>query len=1331
MKDYGVIDLTVGDEMVLQSPFAPAPPDRAVSPQLPVNNMPECIASQLETWYCNMNAVIPPPCAVGAQLARRIKPFRPGLPVFFSYKGVEEMSVMAYELDRFEGNINRFIIVAEGPTKGPFIIQCRQFQNRKSLPLSYHIWEGVNGPLEGFELEPSIVQLRRSKENDHRDAQNITEGSTQLAKNVRNRGRILAETAPLKSPTPELSGFVTRPPLSSQPQMTYSWTESALVAENSYEMSHAAILSHSASRSPPRSSSQKNMLLKQAWTSDLSAAPIGPPNKPQNVNTAIPMTPHAEITQDLAAKFPHSTSSMPQCRTARFQSSAPNGTMPPTMSSFPAIGDSLCTAKGPIQALSPSDPQIRQIVDYPTAPCAMSQSHVNQGTHSDQVITIDELEICQNVLTELMDVKNLYLNQPFLEPVDPVALDIPNYFRIIQQPMDLSTIAKKLAARQYRSAEDFKKDLGLMFNNCSTFNEESDSVHQNGLQLNELFVELWAQRKCPTQDDSFLREVNVQPISGHTESTLPRHARPTIDPFTPPTTSAASLTQGHDIEQYQLLVPATGGTQWPQAYKTPAPEQPFPQKDSRQAVTSPELCQDVIAPCETPRPRNRSSPRNSHPLRASSDGKDVHQATDHCSQGRPEWLVQSDSDWETLQSSRENSYDSEMLEVTEREFYESEMGDHGAFVAAEDNTQTNSEPSCKRRRSGMSRSMDGFPEDTSLKRTCTVHRSQTPYEPRIQDNPEGTSPGLSKDGAFTTNFNCRGVPWKKVYNYHGEVFESISSADDSRMSDYNMKGLCTDQIIRKTPTKTDNTHHVCFPQTQQKTNCPVEPNKIQATRDPYSVRSEEPSESEYVERARPSDTPAKQDLSSPDCSYANSTSDPPLQPDDSPHQEHEEANPESPHIITEKEGPDIDGSAGEFSDQEYSARDDSDGDAFEPDQEDSGSEASDLTKQKKPTKKLPAFTALKNMRYPKYMRPLARAKLSEVVNGKRKCGLCQKFKSSKYMNFLSAKTDCYICKSCKVKERLEEDCVDMKERCVDCKIRRRERDLRSTNADCDYICNECQRGRDGRDGQPPPKRARVTHPADRRCDDCGGDRKKGNWRRNPDREGGYICQTCATYLRRTKVHRQLNETKTMSVEKACEETLTTLHAGSNMATIYCIQQSPQTVRSPDQENNLDLSTTPLEPVKKEIIDDDDDDDNDDVVEIPPPTLIGSTRLRQHMRDNVVFLFYMPSGQRSDAKTLRHCDNVRDLFGQALAAKVYGLADEKKQPAGNVLEICYGAGQAGAVGSDLRLVQGDEERFGKLVEAIERRGWWGERSGAGNGGGMMVVGSGILEVRAVG
>ncbi|KAJ1664138.1 hypothetical protein EV178_004350 [Coemansia sp. RSA 1646] len=72
---------------------------------------------------------------------------------------------------------------------------------------------------------------------------------------------------------------------------------------------------------------------------------------------------------------------------------------------------------------------------------------------------------------------------PFLKPVDPVALGIPTYFDIVKNPMDLSTIQKKITKKTYKWAADFVADIQLIVDDCFLFNPPDTPVNECGKAL--------------------------------------------------------------------------------------------------------------------------------------------------------------------------------------------------------------------------------------------------------------------------------------------------------------------------------------------------------------------------------------------------------------------------------------------------------------------------------------------------------------------------------------------------------------------------------------------------------------------------------------------------------------------------------------------------------------------------------------------------------------------------------------------------------------------------------------------------------------------------------
>lgn len=77
----------------------------------------------------------------------------------------------------------------------------------------------------------------------------------------------------------------------------------------------------------------------------------------------------------------------------------------------------------------------------------------------------------------------------FQTPVDPDELHLPDYFKIVKRPMDLSTIRKKLCDEcAYSNPQEFVDDMWLMFNNAWLFNKKTSKVYKNTTKLSEIFA---------------------------------------------------------------------------------------------------------------------------------------------------------------------------------------------------------------------------------------------------------------------------------------------------------------------------------------------------------------------------------------------------------------------------------------------------------------------------------------------------------------------------------------------------------------------------------------------------------------------------------------------------------------------------------------------------------------------------------------------------------------------------------------------------------------------------------------------------------------------------
>eukprot|EP00049_Salpingoeca_infusionum_P015583 m.305219 g.305219 ORF g.305219 m.305219 type:complete len:1320 (+) comp15906_c0_seq6:103-4062(+) len=83
------------------------------------------------------------------------------------------------------------------------------------------------------------------------------------------------------------------------------------------------------------------------------------------------------------------------------------------------------------------------------------------------------------------------LAEPFLAPVR--RRDAPDYYQIIQQPMDFSTMRKKLKRNEYKTLDAFVNDADLVFDNCLEYNGEKHELSIEAEEIRHQFQEKFSE----------------------------------------------------------------------------------------------------------------------------------------------------------------------------------------------------------------------------------------------------------------------------------------------------------------------------------------------------------------------------------------------------------------------------------------------------------------------------------------------------------------------------------------------------------------------------------------------------------------------------------------------------------------------------------------------------------------------------------------------------------------------------------------------------------------------------------------------------------------------
>ena len=142
---------------------------------------------------------------------------------------------------------------------------------------------------------------------------------------------------------------------------------------------------------------------------------------------------------------------------------------------------------GPVPAMKPAErftPSMSGLQRRESSGRTLKVPH--RLEEDDPQATMDRLmEQCRQILKELQtkDVHSI-----FASPVDPFALNIPNYFDIIKEPMDLGTIEKRMKANVIESPAEYARLVRLTFTNAIKYNSLPDNaIHQAARQMLTIF----------------------------------------------------------------------------------------------------------------------------------------------------------------------------------------------------------------------------------------------------------------------------------------------------------------------------------------------------------------------------------------------------------------------------------------------------------------------------------------------------------------------------------------------------------------------------------------------------------------------------------------------------------------------------------------------------------------------------------------------------------------------------------------------------------------------------------------------------------------------------
>ncbi|CAI9304395.1 unnamed protein product [Lactuca saligna] len=127
--------------------------------------------------------------------------------------------------------------------------------------------------------------------------------------------------------------------------------------------------------------------------------------------------------------------------------------------------------------------------------------------HQNPEYKQEELNAALRVIKRTM---KLNAAEPFNKPVDPIALGIPDYFDVIETPMDFGTICNNLEnGVKYMNSGDVFKDVEYIWSNCVKYNKKGDAILELMKRVKTYFMKYWKSAKLQSKKSPPVVESSV------------------------------------------------------------------------------------------------------------------------------------------------------------------------------------------------------------------------------------------------------------------------------------------------------------------------------------------------------------------------------------------------------------------------------------------------------------------------------------------------------------------------------------------------------------------------------------------------------------------------------------------------------------------------------------------------------------------------------------------------------------------------------------------------------------------------------------------------------